>query len=356
MAVDHDQVIGTMAPEAAPSNPAPTPDRALSHTVQSPERALWHPVLAADALHHEVPVAVRLLATDIALWRAADGSPRAFADRCPHRGTRLSLGRVLGGQIECAYHGWRFAGDGRCTLIPAAPDFVPPTSHAACSFEAIEAHELIWVRLQPGEQGLPPFDAESDPQLRKLLCGPYAVQASAPRIVENFLDLAHFGFVHEQWLGDRDHTALADYSIAATAQGFAATGCRAWQPRSNRLSSEGCWVDYRYELTAPYAAQLIKLPQAQGDYRDVIGLFVCPVDPDCSVVWFRLAVTDFESADDELRAFQHRIFSQDQPILESQQPALLPVYQNIELHHAADRASAAYRRYLREHDITFGTC
>ena len=63
--------------------------------------------------------------------------------------------------------------------------------------------------------------------------------------------MAHFGFVHEGWLGDRAHTALADYRIEPTRHGFAAVGCRAWQPQSNRLSSEGGWVDYRYEVTAP---------------------------------------------------------------------------------------------------------
>ena len=48
-------------------------------------------------------------------------------------------------------------------------------------------------------------------------CGPYDVATSAPRIVENFLDLAHFGFVHEGWLGDRSHVALDDYRVQSTA-------------------------------------------------------------------------------------------------------------------------------------------
>lgn len=322
----------------------------------APERALWHPVLAADALRGDRPQPARLLGTDLAVWRAADGTPRAFTDRCPHRGTRFTLGRVVDGEVECAYHGWRFADDGRCTLVPADPGFRPPAGHTACRFDAVEAHGLVWVRLAAGEAPVPAFDAEADPRLRKLICGPYAVATSAPRIVENFLDLAHFGFVHEHSLGDRAHAALADYAVAPTSAGFVATGCRAWQPRSHRLAAEGSWVDYCYELTAPYTAQLVKLPRAQDGHRDVIGLFVCPVEPEHSVVWFRLAVTDADSSDQELRDFQDRIFGQDRPILESQQPARLPVYQSIELQHAADRSSSAYRRHLRARGITFGTC
>ena len=321
------------------------------------ESTLWHPVLTADALLPGASQAVRLLSHDLVLWRDAGGAPQVLADRCPHRGTRLSLGRVVDGRVECPYHGWQFVPGGHCVYIPATPEFNPPASHAACAHEAVEAHGLVWVRLAHGGSVLPAFEAEADPRLRKVLCGPYEVAASAPRIVENFLDMAHFGFVHEGWLGDRAHVALQPQAVASTSQGFAVTGCRAWQPQSNRLSSEGCWVDYRYEVTAPYTALLTKLPQAQDGYQDMIALFICPVDPERSTVWFRMAVTDFASTDAEIRAFQHTIFTQDQPILESQTPRLLPIKPGAtEVHGAADRASAAYRRLLRDSGITFGTC
>ena len=320
------------------------------------EASLWHPVVAADELG-STPLAARLLAEDVVLWRDATGKGHAFADRCPHRGTKLSLGRVVEGgtRLECPYHGWQFEASGQCVFIPALPAFTPPASHRACTFEVCEASGLVWVRMTAGGSALPAFEAEHDPHLRKLLCGPYLVAASAPRIVENFLDMAHFGFVHEGWLGDRAHTALAEYRIEPTANGFVANGCQAWQPQSNALSEQGSVVDYRYELTSPFSAVLTKLPQAQGGYRDEIGLFVCPQEPERSVVWFRLAVTDRVSSDAELRAFQHTIFTQDQPILESQSPKRLPL-RTGELHCAADRASAAYRRVLIERGISFGVC
>lgn len=320
------------------------------------ERRRWHPVLAADELPADGLRAVTLLDEDLVLWRGADGAVLALRDQCPHRGTRLSLGRVVDGHVECPYHGWQFAGGGRCVRIPATPDFAPTPRQAACAHDVMLAHGLVWVRLDAADTTVPPFDGDGDPRLRSLLCGPYEVATSAPRIVENFLDLAHFGFVHEGWLGDRGHTALDDHGIEPTPRGFAATGCRAWQPRSNALSTEGSWVDYRYELTDAFTATLTKLPQAQDGQRDVIGLFVCPVGAERSRVWFRLAVTDLASSDADLRAFQHTIFTQDQPILESQRPRRLPLSDGLEVHHVADRSSAAYRRWLREHRITFGTC
>ncbi len=315
------------------------------------EARFAHPVLDASALG-AAPVAVRVLGDDFVLWRDDAGMPRAAPDRCPHRGTRLSLGRVCSGQIECPYHGWRFDGAGRCVHIPALPGFTPPASHGLATHTLSEAHGLLWLHLQD-DAARPRFDAEADATLRKLNVGPYDVAASAPRIVENFLDLAHFGFVHEGWLGDRAHAQLADYRIAPTSCGFVASGCRAWQPQSNRLSSEGSWVDYRYELTSPYTAVLTKLPERQGGYRDEIALFVCPVDEETSRVWFRMALTDHDSSDEQIRAFQHTIFTQDQPVLESQRPKRLPLGSG-EVHCAADRSSAAYRRFLRDSGITFG--
>ncbi|MFT3956672.1 MAG: aromatic ring-hydroxylating dioxygenase subunit alpha [Piscinibacter sp.] len=319
----------------------------------SPEQRFAHPVLDASDLG-DAPVAVRLLGDDYVVWRDEAGVPRAARDRCPHRGTRLSLGRVCAGQIECPYHGWRFDAGGRCVHIPALPEFTPPATHGLAMLGLTEAHGLLWLQLEP-DAALPRFDGEAETKLRKLNVGPYAVATSAPRIVENFLDLAHFGFVHEGWLGDRAHVALDAYRVEATPTGFVATGCRAWQPQSNRLSTEGSWVDYRYELTAPYAAVLTKLPEKQGGYRDEIALFVCPVDEESSRVWFRMALTDHDSSDEQIRAFQHTIFTQDQPVLESQRPRRLPL-SGGELHCAADRSSAAYRRFLLEGGINFGTC
>ena len=55
------------------------------------EARFAHPVLDAQALGDE-PRAVRLLGEDYVLWRDANGTPCAARDRCPHRGTKLSLG------------------------------------------------------------------------------------------------------------------------------------------------------------------------------------------------------------------------------------------------------------------------
>jgi phenylpropionate dioxygenase-like ring-hydroxylating dioxygenase large terminal subunit len=130
------------------------------------------------------------------------------------------------------------------------------------------------------------------------------------------------------------------------------------QPKSNLHSVTAAQVEYSYEVTAPYAAVLTKIPDAASvavaGWRESIGLFICPITPERSRVWFRLAVADFHSLDVTLRDFQHTIFTQDQPVLESQTPKRLPLDLRAEVHTAADKASSAYRRYLSQQAVTFG--
>ena len=105
------------------------------------EQQLWHTVVDAHALR-DAPLAVSLFGEPLVLWRD-HGAVHAWADRCPHRGARLSLGRVLttlqGPRLECPYHGWQFAGGGRCRHVPAAPDFDPPAGHAGSAMRPDES-------------------------------------------------------------------------------------------------------------------------------------------------------------------------------------------------------------------------
>jgi phenylpropionate dioxygenase-like ring-hydroxylating dioxygenase large terminal subunit len=115
-------------------------------------------------------------------------------------------------------------------------------------------------------------------------------------------------------------------------------------------------VDYRYEVLAPYCAVLRKRADAvAGALDEAYALWCCPRDEETTRVWFTLFTSDATTPDKDLRAFQATIFGQDRPVLESQRPKRLPV-SGGEVASAADRLSAAYRRYLRDSGITFGVC
>lgn len=315
----------------------------------------WLPLAAADELGAGQCRPARHFDTALVLWRGASGAA-AFDDRCPHRGASLSLGRVQADRLECPYHGWRFAHDGRCVEVPALPGFEPPAGHGARAWRLIERHGLVWAAgasASDAEPYAPPALAELP--ATRVLCGSFDVATSAPRVVENFLDTAHFGFVHEGFLGARDHLEVPGYEVAHDALGRPGVPhYRAWQPRAASASAGGAWVDYRYQLLSPLAALLHKQAGAEGPDEAYV-LWTSPTGRESCRVWFTIATADERADAGVLRGFQQTIFAQDRPVLESQRPRELPL-SGGEVHSAADRFSAAYRRWLRGIGFTYGCC
>ncbi len=167
--------------------------------------------------------------------------------------------------------------------------------------------------------------------------------------------MAHFAFVHGGILGAEPHTEVVDYRVDPIEEGgLLASRCMAWQPQTNSLAHGGSEVEYTYRVVRPLTAILTKLPSAQKDFREAISMHIQPLDEELSQVWIILALTNFEQDDATLRAFQDRIFLQDQPILENQVPLRLPISADAELPVRCDRMSVAYRRYLRDSGLVFG--
>ncbi|MYM29081.1 Rieske 2Fe-2S domain-containing protein [Duganella sp. CY15W] len=316
----------------------------------------WHPVAFSTQIAAGAMLAADLLETRVLLWRDASGALHAWEDRCPHRGTRLSMGTLQDDTVRCPYHGWRFGSDGRCQHIPALPD--APLKAQVSVYHAQESYGLAWVCLgTPAHAAPPAFPEFADSALRKVWCGPYEVHSSAPRIVENFLDMAHFAFVHEGILGDRQQPVIPAYTVEAFddpdyGSGIWARQCRAFQPQASKAATSGSDIDYSYRVVRPLTAILTKHPA--GSIREAISLLLQPLTEVTTRVWIVMALNDFDASDDALRAFQDTIFLQDKPILESQHPARLPLTPGAEVSVACDRMSLAYRSYLKQQDLHYG--
>jgi phenylpropionate dioxygenase-like ring-hydroxylating dioxygenase large terminal subunit len=159
----------------------------------------WYIVCRSSELRAR-PLALRFNDRHLVAFRTAAGKPSVLDDRCAHRGTPLSAGRVCGDNIQCAYHGWEYAVDGRVAMIPAlrhcAPDWPEVRVNAwACA----EQDGYLWVRfgdgapvsprrfLNLGQPGWTTF------RLRNVF------HASVDACLENFLDCPHATFVHRHW-------------------------------------------------------------------------------------------------------------------------------------------------------------
>lgn len=78
-------------------------------------------VTAAGDVVAGAVVAVEVDGRRIAVWRTTDGELAACDARCPHQWSDLvDEGRVLGDELVCLAHGWRFDRDGRGTKVNVA--------------------------------------------------------------------------------------------------------------------------------------------------------------------------------------------------------------------------------------------
>lgn len=310
----------------------------------------WHAVATVDQLTRTPVIGARLLGEDIVIWRSPDG-PRVWQDLCVHRGTRLSLGDICDGRLACPYHGWEYASDGRCARIPAHPDQAPPAKAVAKTYHCQEAYGLVWASLGHPSKDVPMFDEWADDGFRKVPSGPYHVNASGPRVVENFLDVAHFPFVHGGYLGVKSRPEISDYEAEISDDGVIARNVRVFQPNGYG-DGQPAEVAYTYKALRPLTAYLRKDSPTQ---TLSIIMFVTPHDLVDSSAFMIMAENYMNgSPAQDLVTFQDTIFGQDAPILRSQRPELLPLDLQAELHLKSDRTAIAYRKWLAQLGLTIG--
>lgn len=220
-----------------------------------------------------------------------------------------------------------------------------------------ERYGYVWTTL--GAPSREPVDIpeaeETDRQ--HVPCGAISVRASGLRVVENFLDMAHFPFVHTDILGAEPHTEVKPYKVEIRRESDEvwATQCEFYQPQAAVSATGGIVTQYMYRVTSPFVTLLYKTCPIAANRWDVICLFVQPVEPGESRAHPVMFIIDQTTPYADLVRFQQLIFLQDRIILENQRPLLLPLEPRQEIPTRADIMSVTYRRWLKEKGITYGT-
>lgn len=130
----------------------------------------WYPLILSHVTDKSRPHSMQLLGKNVVLWH--NGTDwQAFSDSCPHRGARLSEGRIEpNGRLMCAYHGWTFNTSGSCIAIPQAPN---PTAaenqmkdkrSCAQSYPVREVGGIVFVWGESGIAGDDVFQAAQSKQ------------------------------------------------------------------------------------------------------------------------------------------------------------------------------------------------
>jgi len=323
--------------------------------------AAWHPVADAAELGDE-PLSVMLLGRAWVLVRIG-GEVRAFEDLCPHRRAPLSAGWVEDGQLRCRYHGWSFATDGHCTLIPAngpgAP--IPPRACLRRPAGVAVRYGLVWLAPEPPVCGVHPFPEWDDPGFDRSWSPPRRTPAGAAQLADNFLDAAHCRIVPTS-------PGLAT-SIPSTAYPAYSSGpSPAVDVRPDEVERDGWEVRTVYEapyrspdlhpLGQPHVLTKVGRPAAAvrltldfpltGDRLAV--LFACqPETRDSTRVYKLMARSGYDGDPArlaELVRYETVVLEEDLAVFERHRDHSLPIGPQALAHSGSDRLSVAYRQLL----------
>ena len=326
----------------------------LSNTEPALRRS-WHPV-ARSADVGAAPHRVLLLGEAWVLLRTG-GELRAFLDRCPHRGAPLSLGTCEGDVLACAYHGWRFGPDGRCVGIPAlGPDAaIPSRARLEAPHGLAERHGMVFLSPEPSLVPLPEIAEAGDARFTAGDVPAVRARASVGLLADNFLDMAHFPFVHRATFGADEAAEVPAYRLDRDGWAFTVSYEHSFSNREDPAVAEGTRpllqhrrLTYRYD--APFHLVLrIEFLEAGGS--NVIGFFLQPETADSCRLYTTLWRDDLDGDTGRMAeavAFEKAVLDEDLAIQTAFDRLVLPLARTTELHTRADRSTLELRRVLAE--------
>jgi phenylpropionate dioxygenase-like ring-hydroxylating dioxygenase large terminal subunit len=217
-------------------------------------------------------------------------------------------------------------------------------------------HGCLWTTLGAPRRDIVTIAEADEHGRRMVICGWAKMRASGPRLVENFLDMAHFPYVHTDVLGAEPHTEVPHYAseIRRDVDEVWATNCRFFQPQitANQAAS---MAQLSYRVPSPFVVMLYRVSPYDAGRLDVIAMFIQPMEEDLCRAQPVMYLVDSESTQLELLKFEQNIFLQDRIIVENQRPVLLPLEPRSEVPTRSDSSSVVYRRWLKEKGLRYGT-
>lgn len=315
----------------------------------------WYPVAYADDVTTE-PRPVRIFGERHVVWRPSPGAaPLAAVDRCPHRAARLSQGWVEDGTLVCPYHGWRYDSTGRCTDIPAADPGVPAPPRACLSTDAAEErYGLVWICIGDPSKGIPRLGEADDEEGYTLIHELMEVwSASAPRIVDNALDVSHVAFVHRNSVGSSANPRLSDYTVERDGMRLRfevsyVAAVPELQKLNTGITSDLTSRSTEAELVDPLVFRG-KLTYHENGLEHVLYKTATPIDDHTTLFCQFIARNDHPSPDrwEDIAAMDRQVQAEDRALL-AEIESDFSVDVTSEVHIKADRMTLEYRRILGE--------
>jgi phenylpropionate dioxygenase-like ring-hydroxylating dioxygenase large terminal subunit len=299
----------------------------------------------------------------VVIYRKEDSLPVAMADRCPHRFAPLSLGRVVGDNVECGYHGLTFDGSGTCVRNPTQPGHLPRAAKVKI-YPVVERYNMIWIWMgapELADDSLIPDFFQYDHEDWSWSGDYLNVKANYLLVSDNLIDLSHAGFVHRGLLGDdnqasaRGETTLRPSGLTENRMSENNPAVSAWKAAfDNYEGNVDYWFNTRWD--APGSMLLDVGVTPTGKHRDQ-GVYIFDVnnltpETDRSTHYFYGHARSYRVGDAATTQFWREAlafaFDQDRLMLEAQQRNIgdVDLMQLKPVMNKGDRAAVAARRIL----------
>ena len=322
-------------------------------------RSAWHVVARSNEVG-EAPVPVRLLGEDWVLVRLPAATERsqlaAFLDRCPHRFAPLSAGWVDGSALRCGYHGWCFAADGACAEIPSLGDaeHVPPRARATTAAAITERHGQVFLAPETPRTELLDVPEADDPSFMHGSLEPIRARVSAGLMLDNFLDIAHFPFLHAATIGTEE-SATFEFTAQRDGLGMTVHATHPFPHREDPAVAAGTRplvqtrrLEYRYR--APFSICL-RIDYVEAGGTNVLDFYVQPESDDECRIYTSVHRNDLNGDEQRMAeciAFERKIVDEDLALQERYRDKRLPLDLQTEVHVKADRMTIELRRILAD--------
>ncbi|VTU23812.1 Aminopyrrolnitrin oxygenase PrnD [Variovorax sp. PBL-H6] len=135
----------TISPPPA-TRARPTPPRALAIPKEGDDglfRQSWYPLCLSSEVAKGQVLGCSFLDGKVVAFRGDDGVVHVTSAYCPHVGADLSVGKVVGNNLRCAFHHWEYNGEGVCEKTGIGDP--PPRSACLFVFPSQEHWGIVWV-------------------------------------------------------------------------------------------------------------------------------------------------------------------------------------------------------------------
>ncbi len=293
----------------------------------------WFPI----CLSREVP-AGKILGVDfldgrVVVYRGANGEARVMSAYCAHVGADLSVGDIQGDTIRCAFHHWRYDGNGVCVATKVG-DAPPP---AACLFKFPTCERYGVIYAYNGER--PRFEVPVFPFPESELLFDTMAYAETfpvdPWVVScNTPDVQHIKALHNISFDDGDpHDSVewTDHSMLYNFKGHHALG----QPIEYRVGIYGTNIFYQSGTI-------------EGRWFGFMTPMAIP-RPGVSRIFAVTAVRKSEGDEASNAAFLRAVVQLETEVVSEDIPVLKGIHFRPGTLTRSDRTLSRFLQYLREH-------